>query len=198
MDMINNMAAGEEIKPEKQKSPTKKWHIIYLVIIGVLVLGGVAGFLVLNKVYDDRYRDAVAEQKEAYETSKAQYDSAYREVLQEEAGWKQTLETTQAALNEANTELQGIYDERQAAIDAETARWNAMSADEQAAEKRADEYNEMVSYLRANNSEYAELYVLYAQYLDKDIFNLGKEEALTYTQLHNRMIEIENAYRDAR
>lgn len=180
----------EKIKKEKKPVAMKTWHIIYGSVITVLLLG-IIGLGVFTRI---SYVNAVADTKADYIEAKENFDEAYELVTSEQDAWENELREKQEELNAVNAELQAIYDERQAELDAESARWNALSQEEKDAEEIGYAYNEMVAYLRANNPEYAEIYVKYAQYLDKDVFNLGKEDSLAYTELYRRKCEIEQAY----
>lgn len=178
--------AQTEEKTDNSALLVKKYRIV-LGLIGVMVI---AGIVILNFAF----RNAVALQKAEYEASKALYDKAYEEVIGAQDNWKQELSDKQNALNKAYAELEEIYAQRQAEIDAEEARWNALSEAEKEAEQKCNLYNEMVSYLRANNSEYAKIYVEYSRYLDKNIFEIGSAEALAYTELYEKKINIEKQY----
>jgi len=175
---------------EQNKAEIKKIHKTYRVILVIVAVLVVAGIIILNFAF----KNAVSLQKAEYEASKAAYDKAYNEIITAQEDWKKELSDKQEALNKAYEELEAIYAERQAEIDAEEARWNALTKEEQDAETSCNSYNEMVSYLRANNTDYAEIYVDYAKYLDKNIFELGKEEALAYTELYEKKIRIEKQY----
>lgn len=175
---------------EQNKAEIKKIHKTYRVILVIVAVLVVAGIIILNFAF----KNAVSLQKAEYEASKAAYDKAYNEIITAQEDWKKELSDKQDALNKAYEELEAIYAERQAEIDAEEARWNALTKEEQDAETSCNSYNEMVSHLRANNTDYAELYVDYAKYLDKNIFELGKEEALAYTELYEKKIRIEKQY----
>lgn len=182
----------------KKKHTVLILNLVYIFIILALIGGGIYGYFYLTDAYETRYTEAyntaVAKQEAIYNAAKKQYDEAYAFVLSEEADWKQQLEEKQAELNSTNKELEDIYAARQAEIDAENARWNALSVEEQNAELACYDYNDMVSKLRSTDPEYAKLYVEYAAYLTKDIFNLGREEALAYTKLYSRKAEIEQNY----
>lgn len=182
----------------EKKSKTYILHIVYLLIIALIIGGGVYGYFYITKQYETEYQaaynEALSKQVAEYESSKAKYEKAYDIILKEEADWQKELENKQAELNRINEELTDIYTKRQAEIDAENARFNALSLEEQQAELTCYAYNEMVATLRATNSEYAALYVEFSNYLLKDIYNLGREESLAYTELYQKKAEIEKAY----
>lgn len=192
--MENNTTPVEEKKSHKFLI----MNIIYIVLILALAGGGIYGYFYITESYEAQYAEAynkaVAAQKSIYDSAKSKYDTAYAKLLAEEADWKNSLETKQNELNAANDELSAIYAERQAEIDAENARWNALSPEEQEAEKACCKYNDMVSELRATNPEYAKLYVEYATYLTNGIFTLSREEALAYTELYDKKTAIEQEY----
>ncbi len=172
-------------------------HVIYLVVIFLLLAAAGVGFYLLKTDYDARYEVAVSKQKSLYENARSEYESKLKSVIEEESQWKKELSDKQDELNEAYADVERVYAERQAEIDAETARWVALSPEEQEAEIKAVEYNEMVAKLRETNEEYKLLYVEYSKYLGADVLNIGKEDVLAYTTLYNRMLEIEKEYRES-
>lgn len=171
----------------------KKWHIIYGIVIVVLLLAMAGGGFYMHY----SYKKATAESIAKYEKSTAEFDEAYARVIAEEENWQINLSELQTKLNDAYSELDDIYAARQKEIDDEEARWNALTKEQQDAELKCAEYNDMVSMLRETNEEYAQIYVEYAAYVGTDIFNLGKEEALAYTELYERKCEIEKEYMEA-
>lgn len=169
-------------------------HIIYIVVIVLLLAAVGVGFYLLKTDYDARYEVAVSKQKSLYENAKKEYEDKLQEVIEEEKQWKAELSDKQDELNKAYSEVEEVYVERQAEIDAENARWDALSEEEKVAETRAIAYNEMVAKLRKDNEEYKNLYVEYSKYLGENVLKLGKEDVLAYTTLYNRMLEIESEY----
>jgi len=202
---MENITEDTKEVPANTKQPKKNhsfliMNIIYIVLILAMAGGGIYGYLYLTESYEQQYTEAynkaVSEQKALFDSAKKQYEDAYALLLTEEADWKTGLSEKQNELNSLNEELSAIYAARQAEIDAEEARWNALSPEEQEAERKCSDYNEMVSELRATNPEYAQIYVEYANYLSRDIFSLSREEALAYTELYDRKTAIEQAYRE--
>lgn len=197
-----NENTNNDFKTEKSKKSHKFliMNLVYIILILALAGGGVYGYFYLTEAYEVQYTEAyslaVAEQESVYAAAKKQYDEAYTHLLEEEADWKASLEKKQMELNLANEELAEIYAQRQKDIDDENNRWNALSAEEQEAELICRDYNAMVSELRSTNPEYAQLYVEYAAYLTRDIFNLSREEALAYTELYAKKRDIEQTYRE--
>lgn len=179
---------------EDKKKTSKVTHIIYITVIVLLLGAAIGGYFYLNSVYEERYTEAVSEQKKIYTDATIEYEDALNHILKEEEDWKKELSDKQDELNKAYEKVSEVYAERQAEIDAEKNRWDALSEAEKEAEMKAIEYNKMVSFLRSTNEEYANLYVEYSKYLGEDVFNLGKEEILLYTELYNRKTEIEKDY----
>ena len=186
----NQIMKTEEMKKEPGN---KKLHLIYISVITLLLIGIGAGVFFVNKAY----REAVADSRKEYETAKAEFDKAYDRILEEEKDWKAELNGLQSDLNSANAELTDIYTARTLEREKEQQRWDALSEEEKTAETMCNKYNEMVSDLRRDNEEYAQLYVQYALYLNQDIFHLDKASLLQYTDLYNRKMQIEKQYMDA-
>ncbi len=184
----------EQLEEQKVTQKRPLVHIIYCIVLVLVIAGGVTAVLFIRADYEKKYKKAVAEQQAEYEAAEAKYETALANLLTEEAQWKQEVADMQEQVNDAFAQTEAVYAERQAKIDAETARWNALTPEEQKAELIAKAYNEMILALRAENEEYRSLYVTYSEYLTVDIFSLGAEEALAYTELHARKIEIEQAY----
>lgn len=168
----------------------KNWQLIYKSIIGILSLIIIAGSIYLIT----SYKKDVARVKDEYINSRIEYDNAHARILEEEIAWEEELIKTHNEAISLSEELSDIYKEREAEKLAEEERWNSLSKEEQDAEQKCIAYNEMVSYLRANNTEYANLYTQYATYLDQDIFNLDDEALLNYTDLYRKKASIEKKY----
>lgn len=185
--------AERNLEKTNLEKPNLEWrnlNMTYKLIIGALILVIFDGIL----FYAARYNKDVAEAKAEYTEAKMEYDEAYARIIEEEQAWEAELTKTHNEAISVAAELSEIYDERQAEHDAEDARWNSLSKEAQEVEKKCIAYNEMVSYLRANNEEYANIYSQYATYLGQDIFNLDKSTLLEYTDLYSKKAAIEMQY----
>lgn len=187
---INNQISNYMEEKVMSESKERNWHMIYRSIIGGLSLIIMVGVI----YYIINYKRDVKAANEEYKAAKIEYNKAYERVVEEEKAWEKELIATHKEAIEMATELSEIYKARQEEKNAEDKRWSSLSKEEQMAEKRCIAYNEMVSYLRANNKEYAKLYTQYATYLDQDIFNLDSEALLDYTDMYSRKVAIEKQY----
>lgn len=185
----NELAHGVNMTEIKNNTPVKV-HIIYCMVIIAMLAVMIVGAIATAK----NYADAVGDRKSAYKQAKVEYDEAYERIVKEEKAWKKEMAKLQDDLNETTKELNEIYEKREADQKAEEKRWKSLSKAEQQAEKKCISYNQMVSYLRANNPDYAKLYVKYASYISQDVFNLDKAKLVEYTNLYKQKLAIEQEY----
>lgn len=176
-------------EPEKKKS-----YKGFALVLGLVAFFFGALAIAEFALFRMNFNNAVSETKLAYDEARAAYEVAHYDIVSNQKKWEAQLQSKQDEVNKANEEMQALYDERQAEWDAEETRWNALTPNEQRAEQACRAYNEMVSNLRASNSEYAEIYVALSDYLFDDIFNIGKDKAEEYARLYSRKKEIEQEY----
>ncbi len=190
--IVVNIAVGEIIMKSKV--------FVVLTVLLALLLGGAVGFgYWYNETFLKAQEQKVAELNAYYESAYAELSAKYDALLAEREGAAEELEQLKAdyAVLQKNLENseKTIADHNaqvEEALKAEEARVAALTEEVKAAEEEAKAYNEMVSYLRANNQEYEELYEELTTYLNKEKYTEKERDNLI--SLYEKMAAIQNEY----